>query len=48
MKTRTVNILNRPHDVCEYMEYLASEAWPVVRTREVEGGRYLQITFAIG
>ena len=48
MKTRTVNILNKPHDVTEYVEYLASEGWPVVRVREVEGGRYLAITFAIG
>jgi len=48
MKTRTVNILNTPADVADYIEYLASEGWPVVRTRPVEGGRYLQITFAIG
>jgi len=48
MTTRTVNILNTARDVCEYIEYLASEGWPVVRVREVEGGRYLQIVFAIG
>ena len=48
MTTRTVNILNTPHDVTEYIEYLAAQAWPVVRVRKVEDGRYLEITFAIG
>jgi hypothetical protein len=48
MTTRTVNILNTPAEAADYIEYLASEGWPVVRTREVEGGRYVQITFAIG
>jgi hypothetical protein len=48
MKTRTVNILNVEDEINDYIEYLASEGWPVVRTRPVEGGRYLQITFAIG
>ena len=46
--TRTVCVLNLPSDVDEYIEWLASEAWPVVRVREVEDGRYLEITFAIG
>ena len=45
--TRTVCVLNMPHDVCEYIEWLAAQAWPVVRVREVEGGRYMEITFAI-
>jgi hypothetical protein len=48
MKTRTVNILNSPAEINDYIEYLASEGWPVVRTREVEGGRYVEIVFAIG
>ena len=48
MKTRTVNILNTAAEISDYIEYLASEGWPVVRTRPVEGGRYVQITFAIG
>jgi hypothetical protein len=46
MTTRTVNVLAA--EVADYIEYLASEAWPVVRVREVEGGRYLAITFAVG
>ena len=48
MKTRTVNILNVEDEINDYIEYLASEGWPVVRTREVESGRYVAITFAIG
>jgi len=48
MKTRTVNILNNPEEINDYIEYLAFEGWPVVRTREVESGRYLHIVFAIG
>jgi len=46
MKTRTVNVLLC--DVADYIEYLASEGWPVVRMREIDGGRFVQITFAIG
>ena len=46
--TRTVCVLNLPSDVDDYIEWLASEGWPVVRMREVEGGRYMEITFAIG
>ena len=46
MKTRPVNILNQPAEIMEYTEYLAANGWPVVRTRIVDDGRYLQITFA--
>ena len=48
MKTRTVNVLNRPAEIADYIEYLASEGWPVVRMREVDGGRFVEITFVIG
>jgi hypothetical protein len=48
MTTMTVIILNTPEEIGDYIEYLASEGWPVVRTREVDGGRFVQITFAIG
>ena len=46
MKTRTVNILNKPAEIADYIEYLATNGWPVVRTRIVDDGRYLQIVFA--
>ena len=46
MKTRTVNILNQPAEIADYIEYLAANGWPVVRTLIVDDGRFLQIVFA--
>jgi hypothetical protein len=48
MTTRTVIVPNIPDELADYHEYLAANAWPVVRERLVENGRYVQITFAIG
>ena len=43
--TRTVNVLTA--DAADYLEYLASEGWPVVRARPVDDGRFLEIVFRI-
>ena len=46
MRTRTVNILNSGSEVADYIEYLTSNAWPIIRIRKVECGRFSEITFA--
>jgi len=45
IQTRTVSIMRG--DLEEYIEYLASEEWPVVRM--VEGSRpgFVRVTFAV-
>ena len=44
MRTRTVVVLADEFE--DYVEWLASQAWPIVRTREVELGRFVEVTFA--
>ena len=44
IRTRTVNVAI--FDADDYLGYLEANAWPIVRTKLVDGGRFLQITFA--
>lgn len=45
--TRTVCIVGKQADLDDYCEYLASEAWPVTRIREIDDHTW-EVTFAYG
>jgi len=46
LKTRTVCIINTGSEVSDYIDYLNGQGLPVVKTKSLEHGRIVELTFA--